>query len=178
MCAARGHGRRRPPHPVYSDYGGLYEEDLVLACSGGARPTLTGPRLHARRTSGSCVHQKTKCRALDTRNVALANDAERRRPYARPMDHGERSQVMKRTAIALGIVSALLVAPSVASAANVSQVRSEVVRSHVFRSQIVDSQVYRQQVVRQIVRPGVVRPQLRSQRASALNVSQNRLRLR
>ena len=86
---------------------------------------------------------------------------------------------MKRTVITLGVVGALLVAPSVASAANVAQVRSQVVESQVVRSQVVRSQVVRQQVVRQVVRPALVRSQLlRSQRASVLELSQIRIQLR
>jgi hypothetical protein len=98
------------------------------------------------------------------------------------MGHRERSQVMKRTVITLGVVGALLVAPSVASAANVVQVRSQVVESQVLRQQVVrqvvDSQVLRQQVVRQVVRPAHVTSQLKSQRANALKLSQIRIQVR
>ena len=91
---------------------------------------------------------------------------------------------MKRTIVIAGIAGALLVAPSVASAASVPQVRSQVVDSQLVRSEVVSSQlvrpqlvrrqVARQQIVRQVVRPGL----LRSQRASALRISEHLLHLR
>jgi hypothetical protein len=92
----------------------------------------------------------------------------------------ERSKVMKRSVIALGIGAALLVAPSVANAASVPQVRSQVVDSQLTRSeqllrpQLVRRQVARQQIVRQVVRPGLVR----SERVSALRISEHLLQLR
>ena len=67
---------------------------------------------------------------------------------------------MKRTIVIAGIAGALLVAPSVASAASVPQVRSQVVDSQLVRSQQVRSQV------------------LRSQRAGVLRISQVHLQLR
>jgi hypothetical protein len=85
------------------------------------------------------------------------------------LDQTREEQVMKRTVVVLGIAAALFVAPSVANAASAPQVRSQVVES-----QVVESQLYRSQVVRQIVRPQLVKQQFRSQRASALSVSQLR----
>jgi hypothetical protein len=89
---------------------------------------------------------------------------------------------MKRTVITLGVVGALLVAPSVASAASVPQVRSQVVEPQVLRQQVVrqvvEPQVLRRQVVRQVVRPAHVTSQLKSQRANALKLSQIRIQLR
>ena len=87
---------------------------------------------------------------------------------------------MKRTIVIAGIAGALLVAPSVASAANVAQVKSQVVESQVVHSQLVRSQLVRSQVVRsQQVRSQQVRSQvLRSQRAGVLKISQVRLQLR
>lgn len=72
---------------------------------------------------------------------------------------------MKRTVVIAGIAGALLVAPSVASAASLPQVRSQVVESQVVDSQLVRSQQVRSQV-------------LRSQRAGVLRISQVRLALR
>lgn len=96
------------------------------------------------------------------------------------MGHRERSKVMKRTVVIAGIAGALLVAPSVASAASLPQVRSQVVESQVVDSQLVRSQLVRSQVVRsQVVRSQQVRSQvLRSQRAGVLRISQVRLALR
>ena len=72
---------------------------------------------------------------------------------------------MKRVALVLGITAAMGVAPSLASAGNVTQVvdsqivRSQQVESQVVRSQVVRSQVVRSQVVRsQVVRSALVRP--------------------
>jgi hypothetical protein len=100
------------------------------------------------------------------------------------MGHRERSQVMKRSIVVIGIAGALLVAPSVASAASVPQVRSQVVDSQLVRSQLVRPQLVRpqlvrqqvshQQVVRQVVRPGLVK----AERASALRISVHLLQLR
>ena len=91
---------------------------------------------------------------------------------------------MKRSIVIFGIAGALLVAPSVASAASVPQVRSQVVDSQLVRSelvrpqllrpQLVRQQVARQQVVRQVVRPGLVR----AERAGALRISVHFLQLR
>ena len=73
---------------------------------------------------------------------------------------------MKRSIVIVGIAGALLVAPSVASAASVPQVRSQVVDSQLVRSQLVRPQLVRpqlvrqqvshQQIVRQVVRPGLL----------------------
>ena len=117
-----------------------------------------------------------ECRVRDTSSVACANDALTGRPYAPlTMGHRERSKVMKRTIVIAGIAGALLVAPSVASAASVPQVRSQVVESQLVRSQLVRSQQVRSQVVRsQQVRSQV----LRSQRAGVLRISQVHLQLR
>ena len=72
---------------------------------------------------------------------------------------------MKRIAIVLGIATAFFVAPSVANAGNVAQVRSQVVESQLVQSQLVRSQLVRSQ-------------QVRSQRASVLRLSQLRAPLR
>jgi hypothetical protein len=90
------------------------------------------------------------------------------------MDPRREEQVMKRTVVIVGILAAFLVAPSVANAGNVAQVRPQVVESDLVRSQVVEQQVVRQvvrqQVVRQVVsrqvvRQQVVRKQLGLQRA-------------
>ena len=92
---------------------------------------------------------------------------------------------MKRSIIALGIAGALLVAPSVASAASAPQVRPQVVDSQLVRSQLVRSQQVRSQLVdSQLVRSQLVRSQqvrsqvLRSQRAGVLKISQVHIKLR
>ena len=77
---------------------------------------------------------------------------------------------MKRIAIVLGIATAFFVAPSVANAGNVAQVRSQVVESQLVQSQLVRSQLVRSQQVRSQV--------LRSQRAGVLRISQVHLQLR
>ena len=81
---------------------------------------------------------------------------------------------MKRIAIALGtvVVTVFLVAPSVAGAGNVAQVRSQV------RPQVVESQIVESQVVRQVVRQGLVRQQVRSQQARVLRLSPLRAQIR
>ena len=105
------------------------------AVRGGHRPSRaqSGQPRNPRRSSlartahGRLVRPLTKCRARDIRNVARANDAGEAGGPARPMDHGERGESGHRRAITLGVVGALLVAPSVASAANVPQSESQVV---------------------------------------------------
>ena len=62
-----------------------------------------------------------KCHERDTRNVACANDTERRGSYSRFMTNRTgREHIMKRTAIILGIAAAMGVAPSVAAAGSVT----------------------------------------------------------
>jgi hypothetical protein len=86
------------------------------------------------------------------------------------LDPMREEQIMKRTAIVLGIAAAMAVAPSTALGGNTAQVESQVVR------QAVETQRVSSQVVRQVVRPSLVRAQLvRSQLVKSHKLSAPRV---
>src|SRR4026207_2007118 len=65
------------------------------------------------------------------------------------MESTKKEPVMKRIAIVLGIATAFFVAPSVANAGNVAQVRSQVVEPQLVQSQLARSQLGRAQAGRE-----------------------------
>ena len=117
---------------------------------------LTPPRRSLRRSAARRPLVRVDRRLVRPRSVArvtfesrCAHDAATGRPYAPlTMGHREEEQGHEAQHHRSRHRGALLVAPSVASAASAPRVRSQVVDSQLVRSQLVGSQLVRSQPVR------------------------------